>query len=213
MFISCILGISFDRKTDKSRLKQTLASCLVTKSIKPNPLWFPEPAAFFGSRAVFNSPNVLKWQKKVLDYCHRHQLTQNTRVYVPGTRKALEVPWLRLGRVCCAQGFWFLSVSSQLASSCLTPQFSCEAQPNAQSTFLGIRRPLRLLVKLFIENLFKENVLAKSKMWYASYLVARSEIFNCNWWPSTLQCWGKEQALAKQTYKTLQRNRGIKMNL
>lgn len=37
----------------------TFASCLVTKSTKPNPLCVPVPVIFFGKRTVFSSPKVL----------------------------------------------------------------------------------------------------------------------------------------------------------
>lgn len=111
---------------------QTFASCLVRKSIKPKPLWFPVPAAFFGRRTVFSSPNVLKGQKEYIKVLLNY-LTPNfffTKTFacerLMPTRRVPEFPWHWLGRGRYAQGFWILSVSSRLASSCATPQSSCK---------------------------------------------------------------------------------------
>lgn len=111
----------------KPYIPHTLASCLVRKSMKPKPLCFPVPAAFFGRRTVLSSPNVLRRQTEEIWALLKH-LTPHIRhmgwikdcLSVTATRRVLEFPWRTLGMGHCAQGSWILSASSPFVSSCAT---------------------------------------------------------------------------------------------
>lgn len=68
--------------------------------MKPKPRWFPEPAAFFGRRTVFNSPNVLKGRTEQIisllndldpKVLHTLQII-NSFVHVTLTRRVPEFP-------------------------------------------------------------------------------------------------------------------------